>query len=193
MPDSFQLVYCWNYQHAYRVTTSWVQKSLRMAYFQSGRWSAWYATECVRCICQWRFFLSVPVFLFDVILLRVLSIITIFVFGINCIYEYLDPIFQDSFSLNWVLWLAGENRDVVWMHQWLLWLTIPRVQRDTPTTTMYVPIYCHSFLLTLICLWVVINCYLLGYKVDKIHLNSILISTFVDLSIFVLWVFLISL
>jgi hypothetical protein len=69
-----------------------------MAYFQLGRWSAWYATECVRCICQWRFLLSVPVFLFDVILLRVLSIITIFVFGVNCIYEYLDPIFQDIFT-----------------------------------------------------------------------------------------------
>jgi hypothetical protein len=62
---------------------------------------------------SWRFFLSVPVFLFYVILLRVLSIITIFVFGVNCIYEYLDPIFQDSFSLNWVLRLAGENRDAV--------------------------------------------------------------------------------
>lgn len=98
MPDSFQRVYCWNYQHAYCVTTSWVQKSLRMAYFQLGRWSAWYATECVRCICQWRFLLSVPVFLFDVTPLRVLSIITIFVFGVNCIYEYLDPIFQDIFT-----------------------------------------------------------------------------------------------
>jgi hypothetical protein len=58
----------------------------------------------------------------------------------------------------------------------------------------YVCVHLLSFFLAnFYLLWVVINCYLLGYKVDKIHLNSILIPTFVDLSIFVLLVFLISL